>query len=299
MIVAVATTLVVGAVVTSGVLAQAATSEPAGPDPAACLDEQDSDTTDVGREADEELDCGASPDPSSTASPTSSGTPGDCEYPADVLDLTNWEITLPVPEDGDEDNPKDVYQPELATYALDPWFLAAEECDGVRFRSPVNGTTTENSSYPRSELREMDGDDEAGWSADDGTHTMTLTESFNHLPNDKPHLVGAQIHGGDDDVIVFRLEGSSLYLTDGDDTHHKLVTDDYQLGTKFEAKFVASGGEVKAYYNGELQTTLEADFSEGYFKAGAYTQANCENSSPCSEDNYGETTIYALSIEHS
>ncbi|MGH3655949.1 MAG: polysaccharide lyase family 7 protein [Micromonosporaceae bacterium] len=272
-------------------------------------------TTDFGGEAGEAPDCGATPDPSGsvapsgsaappgTPSPSTSGSadpttpPGDCRYPADVLDLKNWEITLPVGED--DDNPKDVYQPELATFALDPWFIVTAGCGGVRFRSPVNGATTENSKNPRSELREMNGEDEAGWSADEGTHVMTLTESFNHLPNDKPHLVGAQIHGGDDDVIVFRLEGSSLWLTNGDDTHHKLVTDDYQLGTKFEAKFVASGGEVKAYYNGELQTTLDADFSEGYFKAGAYTQANCENSNPCNADNYGETTIYALSVAHS
>ena len=56
-----------------------------------------------------------------------------------------------------------------------------------------------------------------------------------------------------------------------------------------------SGGLVRAYYNGVLQTTLAKTFSGAYFMAGAYTQANCSNSSPCSSSNYGQVLIYSLS----
>jgi hypothetical protein len=97
---------------------------------------------------------------------------------------------------------------------------------------------------------------------------------------------------------VFRLEGTKLYVTKGDDTHYQLITGDYQLGTVFEAKFVVSGGTVKAYYNGALQATITQKFSGAYFKAGAYTQANCEKSSPCSDDNYGEVVIHGLTVTH-
>ena len=223
---------------------------------------------------------------------------GECAYPADVLDLSSWKVTLPV---GDEEDPAEVTQPQLATYAVDPWFRANDACDGVVFRSAVNGVTTGGSSYPRSELREMiaDGSDEAGWSATSGTHTMVIREAITALPADKPHVVAGQIHDGDDDVTVFRLEGTKLYLTKGDTTHHKLVDDNYVLGTPFEAKFVVSGGSIKAYYNGVLQTTISAGFSEGYFKAGAYTQANCGNSDPCSDSNYGEVVIYDIDVTHS
>ena len=61
---------------------------------------------------------------------------------------------------------------------------------------------------------------------------------------------------------------------------------------------MVSGGQVKAYYNGVLQTTLKKSFSGAYFKAGAYTQANCEKSSPCSASNYGEVHIFDLKVQH-
>jgi hypothetical protein len=127
---------------------------------------------------------------------------------------------------------------------------------------------------------------------------MRVVEAFTRLPSGKPHLVGAQIHDAADDVTVFRLEGSNLYVTDGDDPHYKLVTSSYTLGTPFEAAYVVSGGQVRAYYNGQLVATLAKNFSGAYFKAGAYTQANCSNSSPCSPANYGETVIYDLQVAH-
>lgn len=220
-----------------------------------------------------------------------------CEYPADVLDLSNWKVTLPV---GDEEEPTEIEQPELATFAADPWFVATEDCTGVRFRSSVDGVTTGGSSYPRSELREMtaDGSERAEWSTSDGTHTMVINEAITHLPNDKPHVVAGQIHGGDDDLTVFRLRGTELYVTNGDDSTYHLVTDDYVLGTPFEAKFVAHDGQIDAYYNGELETTIEADSSTAYFKVGAYTQANCDNSAPCEDGNYGEVIVNDVTVTH-
>ena len=98
---------------------------------------------------------------------------------------------------------------------------------------------------------------------------------------------------------MFRLEGSSLYVTKGDTAEYKLVTGNYQLGTPFEAKFVVSGGQIKAYYNGTLETTISQSFSGAYFKAGAYTQANCDKSNPCSDGNYGEVIIHSLTVTHS
>jgi alginate lyase len=220
-----------------------------------------------------------------------------CEVPADVLDLSSWKLTLPI---GEEGSPTEIKQPDLATYKEDTLFAPTDDCAGVRFRSPVNGVTTGNSSYPRSELREMtpDGSDEAEWSTSEGTHTMEVKTTVTHLPNDKQHLVVAQIHGGDDDLTVFRLEGTSLYVTNGDDSNFHLVTDAYELNTPMDLKFVAGEGKVDAYYNGELAVSIEADSSTNYFKAGAYTQANCENSDPCEDSNYGEAVISALKITH-
>ncbi|MER5264174.1 polysaccharide lyase family 7 protein [Actinosynnema sp. NPDC002837] len=216
-----------------------------------------------------------------------------CDFPAQVLDLRDWKIQLPI---GGEEDPDEVKQPALANYRVDPWFVADAGCAGVRFRAAVNGVTTSGSKYPRSELREMDGTRNAAWSSTSGTHVMTVDQTVTRLPNDKPHLVVGQIHGGDDDISVFRVEGSKLYVTNGDDAHYKLVTDDFRLNTRFQVKFVVSGGKINAFYNGAPAATLSASFSTGYFKAGAYTQANCGNSSPCGASNYGETIIHKVTL---
>ncbi|WUN29481.1 polysaccharide lyase family 7 protein (plasmid) [Streptomyces sp. NBC_00316] len=221
-----------------------------------------------------------------------------CTYPAQRLDLSRWKITLPSGEPG---KPKEVLQPELTTFSVAPWFGVLDDCAGVQFRAAVDGVTTSGSGYPRTELREMTGDGtvKASWDPTQGTHTLTVREAVTALPHDKPHVVSAQIHDADDDVTVFRLEGSNLYITKGDDTHYHLVTDSYELGTVFEAKFVVENGQVKAYYNGELETVIEHTEPGNYFKAGAYTQANCSNSAPCSADNYGEVEIYDLKVSDS
>ncbi|MGW0711381.1 polysaccharide lyase family 7 protein [Streptomyces sp. NPDC002643] len=236
--------------------------------------------------------------PAQAVQAVQSGAGARCSYPADVLDLSDWKLTLPT---GEDEDPAEIRQPELDTFSSSPWFRVAGGCDAVRFRAAVNGVTTGGSSYPRAELREMTdgGEDEAEWSTSDGTHTLEVTEAFMALPEDKPHVVGAQVHGGDDDVTVFRLEGSSLYITEGDDRHHHLVTDEYELGTYFDAKFVAEDGEIDVYYNGRLETTISHDGDTNYFKAGAYTQANCDNSDPCDDDNFGEVRISDLKVTHS
>jgi hypothetical protein len=127
---------------------------------------------------------------------------------------------------------------------------------------------------------------------------MALDEAFGRLPEGKPALVGAQIHDDKDDITVFRLEGSNLYLTDGDNPHYKLVTDSYQLGTRYQGAFEVSNNTAKAHYNGQLVASLTKTFSNAYFKAGAYTQANCSNASSCDQNNYGETAIYGIKLSH-
>ena len=176
--------------------------------------------------------------------------------------------------------------------------MATPGCTGVQFRAAVNGVTTSGSGYPRSELREMTGSSPASWSSTSGTHTMTIRQQVQRLPGTKPRVVVGQIHDASDDVQVFRVEGSSLYLTNGDDAHYKLITGSLALNTTFEVKFVVGGGQIKAYYNGTLVNTLAKSFSGAYFKAGAYTQANCTNSSPCSSGNYAQVVISALTVSH-
>lgn len=219
--------------------------------------------------------------------------PIDCSRPSRILELAQWKLTLPVGAIG---RPTEILDPRLRSYAS-TYFGVGQACNSVAFRAPVNGVTTVDSQNPRSELREMTGGGApAAWSSTVGTHTMTVTEAFTRLPEGNPQVVGGQIHDADEDLAVFRLEGTNLYVTNGDDSHYQLVTSNYVLGTPFEAKFVVGGGVIRAYVDGRLVATINKVFSGAYFKAGAYTQANCGDASPCDRDNFGEVLIYALKV---
>lgn len=216
-----------------------------------------------------------------------------CLRPADVVDLTRWSVTLPA-----AGAPVTVKQPALATTSVPPYFDTLG-C-AVRFDAPVTSATTPNSKYPRSELREMtaDGRDKAAWSSDTGRHQLDAELAFTRLPAGKPHLVGAQVHDAGDDVTTLRLEGSKLWISEGDHSHGFLVTDAYRLGTRVKLRFVVEHDVVSAYVDGRQVGSFEASFDGGYFKTGAYVQANCSNSAPCDASNGGTVLLYALKVTH-
>ncbi|MET7573658.1 polysaccharide lyase family 7 protein [Streptomyces sp. NPDC005492] len=234
------------------------------------------------------------------AVPSESANAAACPAPAAAIGLSKaWKLQLPIPNS--TGSPQEIFQPALATYAKAPWFTTNASCNAILLRAAVNGATTSNSGYPRSELREMNADGTAtrSWPSTSGTHTMVVDQAITHLPKTKPHVMAGQIHDSDSDVTSFRLEGTSLYITSYNTTHYKLVTSNYKLGTRFQGKFVAHDGKVDVYYNGALKATVAAAFDSGYFKAGDYTQANCNNSSPCDSSNYGEVALYGVKVTHS
>lgn len=215
-------------------------------------------------------------------------------YPAQILDLRNWKLTLPI---GASEKPTEIKQPQLATYQH-PELFKVDDRGGVRFRAPANGVTTSGSDNPRCELREMNpGGD---WSSSSGSHTATVVEAFTRDPNKRTKgtagTVGLQIHDDRDDVSVFRREGSRIWVTRGDDTHYALALDGYVEGQLVECKFTVWKDVVRAYLNGKLVAAIPGKFSKAYFKAGAYAQA--ATSTPRDASNFGEVLIYSLRVEH-
>lgn len=222
-------------------------------------------------------------------------------YPSEILNLTNWKLTIPTSSSGVT---LEIKQPSLSTYHFDPWFVVTPEADAVRFRAAVNGFTTRGSDYPRSELREMtdSGKTNASWSSSDGVHTMFLDQAITEVPKIKQDVVAGQIHDNSKDIVVVRLnypilhirvEGTSVYTLDPN----------YTLGKRFTVKFVVSNGLTKVYYNDSVDSvyTLNKKYSNAYFKAGAYVQSNCKKEvdhSLCNENNYGEVVVYNTIISH-
>jgi hypothetical protein len=231
-----------------------------------------------------------------TVTVTNTLPPATVTLPCDVLNLTNWKLTLPV-NTSHAGSPDEYLQPELAGFQSAEFFhLNTNKC-GVVFKANCGGATTSGSGYPRSELREMcnNGLTEASWSTTSGTHTMIITQAITHLPVVKPHVVAGQIHNASDDVIVFRLEGQTLFVDENGKTG-PVLTNQYNLGDIFTVAFVVRNGAVECYYNGKYIYSYPSKQTGCYFKAGVYTQSNCTKGDVASA--YGEVTIYGLSVTH-
>lgn len=218
------------------------------------------------------------------------------EPPAALLDLTPWRLTLPVDTER-PGVPDEVEQPELQSFQDPRYFFVDAEGRGVVFRAHCGGHTTKGSSYPRCELREMAdrGTKQASWATDGGsTHTMVMKVAITATPAVKPHVVCAQIHDARDDVLMVRLEGEKLFL-ERNDEGDVMLERDYQLGTPFDLKIRAGGGEVKVWHNGEPKMSWRVSKRGCYFKAGCYTQSNSTRGDQ--ETAYGEVVIYELRVE--
>lgn len=222
--------------------------------------------------------------------------PPGTNLPSQVLNLTAWKLTLPV-DTSHAGNPDEIRQPELDRFRDSAYFDVNGGQDGVVFTAPCGGATTSGSGYPRSELREMtsDGTTEASWSTTSGVHTMEITEAITHLPAVKPHVVAGQIHDANDDVIVFRLEGSELFV-DENGNHGPVLDADYRLGDRFTVKFVARNGGVEVYYNNQYIYTYPVNTAGCYFKAGCYTQSNTSRGDDAAA--YGQVVIYRVTMTH-
>jgi len=214
------------------------------------------------------------------------------EKPGDLIGLENWFLTLPVGPAGDPDS---IDQPELLDYRSD-WFDLTPDGTGVVFRAPTGGVTTKNSKYPRSELREMNGEEKAAWSNTEGVHTLESRQAITKVPPVKPEVSATQIHDGGDDVMQIRLEGSTLVAQYADGEGQIVIDPDYRLGTPYDLRIVAADGRITVFYDGEQRAEIEQSGSSWYWKVGAYTQSNPERGDD--PDAVGEVVVYSLRIEH-
>jgi len=239
-----------------------------------------------------------------TADATPSEPPADPKLPAQVLNLTNWKLTLPIGKERDEAD--EVEQPKLAKFQNPKFFHLNGAGDGVVFRANAGGATTSGSGYPRSELREMkkNGKDEADWSNKSGIHTMTIVQAITATPKVKPEVAAGQIHGEEDVVAMVRLEKKHLFVeSDGEEVGD--LDNDYKLGTKFKLVMRATPGGVTVTYNDTKTVKIDEVGGGNYFKAGCYTQASDhpqDDDDPDQKydkpDAYGEVVIYSLKVDH-
>ena len=241
--------------------------------------------------------------PTTTVVPTTTSATSSGVVPGQILDLTNWYLTLPTPLGQTSGDPDTVHQPALNSYTSQYF-----DVDGsaVRFTAPVGGAHTANSEYPRSELREMtnSGQDQASWSSSIGDNIMTLREAITQLPPVKPQVVMGQIHNSSDDVIEIVADGSNGKLTapvikvryKGSSQSTPVIAS-VSLKQFFDIKIEATAGKITIYGNNVLTHTFSYSGSGLYFKAGAYTQSNPSKGDAATA--IGQVEISSLNVSHS
>lgn len=208
--------------------------------------------------------------------------------PVDLLPiLRGWTLMRPT---GSAEKPDNGYP----TGEIPGLFFVRD--GAVIYRTPTTGVTSKGSHYPRTESREATGGNLASWSNRTGRHVLTVDEAFIELPSVKPHVVGAQIHSGDDDVIQVRLEGTELAVHYEDGDKRLVLTGNYELGTRFSIQIVAADSQVKIIYNGVDKGDLPLSGTTWYWKVGCYCQSNPDKGD--GEGNFGEVAVYAISSTH-
>ena len=256
----------------------------------------------------------ASASPNSLSSQSSGATGGNTTpsrgspstpVPAQVLNLTNWKVTLPIAKPSTT-VAMEVLQPQLASYSISPYFMVNTAGNAVIFQANAGGATTSGSSYPRSELREManNGTQLASWSTTLGTHSMVIKEAVSHLPIVKPQVVTAQIHDASGDIIEIIADGLrknadgtfGICVCYNGSEQSNCLDNNYTMGTAYNLQIVASGGHITIWYNGVQKFDFTNNSSGDYFKAGSYTQSNTSKGD--APDAYGEVDIYDLQVTH-
>lgn len=209
-----------------------------------------------------------------------------------IIDPSGWYLTLPTGHKGDPDT---IDASALSSYSSN-WFRMDPARDGIVLTADAGGATTSGSKYPRSELREMDGDGLASWSDTTGTNTLTVRQAVTALPKAKPEVVTAQIHDSSSDVIEIRLEGSKLIAQYDDGKTDVTIDPDYTLGDVYDLRIVAADGRIQVFYNDVEKVDIAKKGSNWYYKSGCYLQSN-----PSKGDDSSATAsvvIYQLTVTH-
>lgn len=104
-----------------------------------------------------------------------------------MIDLTTWNLTIPVGVPATT-----IETPALAGGYQDHYFQSKDGT--ISFWAPVNGTTTTNSEYPRSELRETFADGKLrNWTYSAANNILSATARITQVPS-TGMIAFSQIH---------------------------------------------------------------------------------------------------------
>ncbi|HXB02146.1 MAG TPA: chitobiase/beta-hexosaminidase C-terminal domain-containing protein, partial [Opitutaceae bacterium] len=217
--------------------------------------------------------------------------------PGQNFNLSNWELDLPTGSNGSIDI---ITQPQLATFT-NAYFYTDPNDGAMTFFCPENGVHTTNSSFPRSELRELD--PSGDWPLT-GTNIETATLK---VEDTLAHVAIGQIHIGNGGTptstkplleLFYYSTGQITLLLEtspsggGPETNVTTVP----LGQKFSYTIKTVGNALTIIVNGVTQNyTINSSYNSErfYFKAGDYLQTTGTSSTVGAH-----VAFYALNVTH-
>ena len=224
--------------------------------------------------------------------------------PGGNFDLTVWELQEPV---GSPGSPTTISPAQLTGPGgfHDTYFFTDPTDGSMSFWDPENGVTTANSSYPRSELREMTASGAAANWMPTGTNTLGATLKATQIPD---HVAVGQIHLGTGTpastkplLELFYFATGSIVMAieqtpaGGNEVQH--TVGNVPLGTPWSYVIGLTGSTISLVIDGGATQTwaMSSTFDqEGmYFKAGDYDQ-----SVGSSATVGAKVQFYALSVHH-
>lgn len=220
---------------------------------------------------------------------------------ANMIDLSTWNLTIP------EQVPAQTIETRLMKAGYrSPYFYRSG--NSLFFWAPVTGTTTKNSVYPRSELRETFPDGKLrNWLYSEGNHSLKASLAVTQVPSSGKVVIG-QVHSKDNPTpyikLQYRVERGVGYVNvelrnKPADAKSPVVMayKSMPLNTRFNYSIdISRKGDLKVAINGLTYTGKVDPAWAGkrfYFKAGVYT---LDNVGPATEG--GRTVFHQLSATH-
>ena len=258
-------------------------------------------------------------------------TPEEKDYLLPGIDLNHWKVTLPI------GNPTEVYPPEILNYGesdlLKP-FMYNDSLDGSLVFYTYPGASTANSSYSRSELRElMDPNDlSKNWTFEQGGrmkgtlaldeiskesdgdyHRTIVMQIHGRLSNEQKDLIGAKDNNAPPILKIYWHKGyvrvKSKYLKDKDATTEELLhtdawgdDDGYNFDTyvgfePFTLEIIASSGKMEIILNESDSYKIENDDMKKWGVFENYFKAGNYLSSK-DEGAFARVKYYELEVQH-
>jgi hypothetical protein len=223
--------------------------------------------------------------------------------PGGNFNLSVWSLQLPT---GSPGSPDTIAPAQLkgANGYTNPSFFWTDSNDGsMTFWAPEKGVTTPNSSYARSELREMNANGSAANWTLAGNHTLRAQLRVVSVTR---NVAVGQVKLGTGGTstkplaeLYYRPNGDILLGTQNspDASGQTLHTvGNVALGVKWTYVLNVNGNTITLTINGTRTSyTVPAAFNpyRQYFKAGSYNQSSSESTT-----NGAKVKFYGLTVQH-